>query len=251
MRARRQRGGWLIPAFALVFHAGLAAGWWLHGRAIPGESAIEPRAIELPVPTRGDDAAAPAADAPAPGEAASPPGQTGTSGAVIRGSAAPGAEPGARLLPDPIGELKGRRLRVPVEGARIERMKGSFAERRGGGSRPHEAVDILAPRHTPVQAVEDGTIARLSRSAAGGLMIHQFDPAKRFCYYYAYLQRYAAGLREGQRVAAGDVIGYVGTSGNAPPATPHLHFAIFELTGDRRWWTGTPLDPYAVYSLSD
>jgi peptidoglycan LD-endopeptidase LytH len=249
MRARRQHGGWLIPAFALVFYAGLAAGWWLHGRAIPGP-AIEPRAIDLPVPTRGDAATAPAPLASDPGEAASPPGQAGTSGAATPGSAAAGHERG-RLLPDPIGELKGRRLRVPVEGARIERMKDSFAERRGGGSRAHEAVDILAPRHTPVQAVEDGTIARLSTSAAGGLMIYQFDPAKRFCYYYAHLHRYAVGLHEGQRVAAGDVIGYVGTSGNAPPGTPHLHFAIFELTGDSHWWKGTPLDPYAVYSMSD
>jgi murein DD-endopeptidase MepM/ murein hydrolase activator NlpD len=82
-------------------------------------------------------------------------------------------------------------------------------------------------------------------------MIYQFDRAKRFCYYYAHLDRYAVGLHEGQRVAAGDVIGYVGTSGNAPPGTPHLHFAIFELTGDSHWWKGTPLDPYAVYSMSD
>jgi murein DD-endopeptidase MepM/ murein hydrolase activator NlpD len=245
MRARRQRGGWLIPAFALVFYAGLAAGWWLHGRGIPDERAAEPHAVDLPVPTRGD-AVAPTAGVSDPAEAASRPGQAGTSG-TTPGSLAPGGDRRARLLPDAIAELKGRRLRMPVEGARIEWMKGSFAERRGGGARAHEAADILAPRHRPVQAVEGGTIARLSTSAAGGLMIHQFDPVSRFCYYYPHLDRYAAGLHEGQGVAAGEIIGYVRTSGNAPPGAPHLHFAIFELAPDRRWWKGTPLDPYDVY----
>ena len=109
-------------------------------------------------------------------------------------------------------------------------LKGHFAERRGGGSRGHEAIDILAPRHTPVVAVEDGTIAKLFNSKAGGITVYQFDPTEQFCYYYAHLQRYATGLRDGQKVSKGEVIGYVGTTGNAPPNTPHLHFAIFQLT---------------------
>ncbi len=129
----------------------------------------------------------------------------------------------------------------------MDAMEGGFGERRGGGGRGHEAVDILAPRHTPVHAVEGGRIAKLFFSKAGGTTIYQFDPTERFCYYYAHLDRYADGLREGQEVSAGDVIGYVGTSGNAPPNTPHLHFAIFELTDARRWWEGRPLDPYLVY----
>src|SRR5207253_3174449 len=110
----------------------------------------------------------------------------------------------------------------------------SFDERRDG--RLHEAVDILAPRNTPVQAVEEGMIAKLFYSKAGGNTVYQFDPTQQFCYYYAHLERYAEGLRDGQRVARGDVIGFVGTSGNAPPGTPHLHFAIFELAADHRWW---------------
>ena len=119
------------------------------------------------------------------------------------------------------------------------------------GSRRHEAVDILAPRGTPVRAVEDGTVAKLFLSKAGGITVYQFDASERFTYYYAHLDRYAEGLREGQRVERGDLIGYVGTTGNAPRNTPHLHFAIFELTPQKRWWEGTPVDPYLVFRTSE
>ena len=126
-------------------------------------------------------------------------------------------------------------------------MEGNFAESRSGEPRGHEAVDILALRNTPIRAVEDGKIAKLFLSKAGGNTIYQFDPSERFCYYYAHLDRYADGLRDGQLVAKGEIIGYVGTSGNAPPNTPHLHFAIFELGDDKKWWHGTAIDPYLVY----
>jgi murein DD-endopeptidase MepM/ murein hydrolase activator NlpD len=144
-----------------------------------------------------------------------------------------------------VDELRGRRLQTPVENAGSEDLRSMFGELRGG-SRRHEALDILAPRNTPVIAVEDGTIARLFSSRAGGITIYQFDPTERFVYYYAHLERYADGLREGDRVRRGQVLGYVGTSGNAPKNTPHLHFAIFRLTEEKRWWEGTPIDPYAV-----
>jgi murein DD-endopeptidase MepM/ murein hydrolase activator NlpD len=137
------------------------------------------------------------------------------------------------------------KLRMPLEGVPPEAMKGGFTELRG--SRPHEAADLLAPRNTPVHAVESGTIAKLFVSKAGGLTIYQFDPSAQRCYYYAHLERYADGLREGQSVSLGDVIGYVGTSGNAPPNTPHLHFAVFELNGDKRWWKGRAVDPYPIF----
>jgi murein DD-endopeptidase MepM/ murein hydrolase activator NlpD len=136
-------------------------------------------------------------------------------------------------------------LRVPIDGVEIEALKGGFDEHRG--ARPHEAVDILAPRNTPVLAVERGTIAKLFVSNAGGITVYQFDPSGRLAYYYAHLERYADGLHEGQAVAQGDVIGYVGTSGNAPPGTPHLHFAVFELDDTRRWWKGKAIDPYLVF----
>ncbi|MBA3295645.1 MAG: M23 family metallopeptidase [Acidobacteria bacterium] len=107
-------------------------------------------------------------------------------------------------------------------------------------------MDILAPTGTPVKAVEAGRIARLFFSKAGGITIYQFDPTERFCYYYAHLDRYATGLREGDRVKQGQVVGYVGVSGNAPKNTPHLHFAVFRLNADKKWWEGVPIDPYEI-----
>jgi murein DD-endopeptidase MepM/ murein hydrolase activator NlpD len=141
--------------------------------------------------------------------------------------------------------LKDRDLLIPVEGVKPEQLSRTFTQPRSGG-RAHEAIDILAPMNTPVMAVEDGSVARLFYSQAGGITIYQFDPTERFCYYYAHLSRYAEGLREGQHVSKGQVIGYVGVSGNAPKNTPHLHFAIFQLTDAKRWWEGSPLDPYDV-----
>ena len=104
-------------------------------------------------------------------------------------------------------------------------------------------MDILAPRGTPVVASVSGRIAKLFTSAAGGLTVYQFDPEERHCYYYAHLDSYAPDLTEGQVVERGQIIGFVGTTGNAPPDTPHLHFAIFRLGPDKRWWEGEPLDP--------
>jgi murein DD-endopeptidase MepM/ murein hydrolase activator NlpD len=153
----------------------------------------------------------------------------------------------ASAAPSPVatsGDARRGRLRLPIDGVDVESLKGGFSETRGGG-RPHEAVDILAPRNTPIHAVEGGRIAKLFTSKAGGLTIYQFDPTERWCYYYAHLERYA-GIKEGQTVAQGDVIGYVGTSGNAPANTPHLHFAVFELNADKHWWQGTPIDPYRL-----
>ena len=137
-------------------------------------------------------------------------------------------------------------IRIPIDGEDIESFKHGFTERRGG-DRPHEAVDMLAPRNTPVHAVESGTIAKLFTSKAGGLTIYQFNPSGRLCYYYAHLDHYADGLKDGQAITAGEIIGYVGTTGNAPPGTPHLHFAVFELNADKHWWQGRPLDPYQLF----
>ncbi|MCU1383336.1 MAG: hypothetical protein JWL71_2033 [Acidobacteria bacterium] len=144
------------------------------------------------------------------------------------------------------GDVPHGRLRMPIDGEDIEALKGGFAERRDG-TRPHEAVDMLAPRNTPVHAVENGTIAKLFTSKQGGLTIYQYDPTGRLCYYYAHLERYADGLKDGQAISQGDVIGYVGTTGNAPANTPHLHFAVFELNADQHWWQGRPIDPYQVF----
>jgi murein DD-endopeptidase MepM/ murein hydrolase activator NlpD len=145
-----------------------------------------------------------------------------------------------------IGDVPHGRIRVPIDGEDIESFKNGFSEVRDG-TRPHEAVDMLAPRNTPVHAVENGTIAKLFTSKAGGLTIYQYDPTGHLCYYYAHLERYADGLKDGQAISQGDVIGFVGTSGNAPANTPHLHFAVFELNADKHWWQGKPIDPYVVF----
>jgi murein DD-endopeptidase MepM/ murein hydrolase activator NlpD len=146
---------------------------------------------------------------------------------------------------NPFEDLRQRNLTLPVQGIRKEELRDTFDETRGG-MRRHEAIDVLAPRNTPVLAVEDGKIAKLFVSQAGGITIYQFDPSEQYVYYYAHLERYADGLEQGDNVKRGEVIGYVGTTGNAPRDTPHLHFAIFKMTGEKRWWEGSAIDPYSV-----
>jgi peptidoglycan LD-endopeptidase LytH len=142
-------------------------------------------------------------------------------------------------------DLAARKLLIPVDGIPADKLVRSYHDARSGG-RLHEALDIIAPRNTPVVAVEDGTVAKLFVSKAGGLTVYQFDPSKEYSYYYAHLDRYADGLKEGDRIHRGQVLGFVGTSGNAPKDTPHLHFAVYRLTAEKHWWEGTPIDPFDI-----
>jgi murein DD-endopeptidase MepM/ murein hydrolase activator NlpD len=134
------------------------------------------------------------------------------------------------------------RLMVPVRGVERAAIRDNYSARRG--ARTHNALDIMAPRGTPVLAADDGRVAKIYRHALGGLSIYQYDPAEGFAYYYAHMDAFAAGLREGAVVKRGDVIGYVGTTGNPTPGAPHLHFAIYRLGPDRKWWRGTAVNPY-------
>jgi murein DD-endopeptidase MepM/ murein hydrolase activator NlpD len=143
-----------------------------------------------------------------------------------------------------VQELRSRDLDFPVEGFGRGKMTDTFNEARTG--HVHAAADIMAARNTPVRAVDAGTIARLLKNPSGGITIYQLDPAQRYIYYYAHLERYAEGLREGLAVGRGQVIGYVGTSGNAPENAPHLHFAIFRVVDPKQWWGGAPVNPYLV-----
>jgi murein DD-endopeptidase MepM/ murein hydrolase activator NlpD len=145
---------------------------------------------------------------------------------------------------DPVAMLRSRRLDVPVQGLQRRDLHDTFTDARG--VRVHEALDIMAPRNTPVRATEDGPVAKLFMSEAGGLTLYQFDPTGTFCYYYAHLDRYADGIAEGQMLHRGDILGYVGSTGNAAAEAPHLHFAIFRLTPERQWWKGEPINPYPV-----
>ena len=161
--------------------------------------------------------------------------------------ATPMASLGLTPTPTPavrfFGKLEGRTLDMPVVGAKTMDLRDSFDEARGS-SRRHQAIDILAPRGTPVVAVDEGKIAKLFTSKQGGLTVYQFDRDDSHAFYYAHLDRYANGLAEGTFLRRGDPIGFVGTTGNAPPDTPHLHFAIFELGPEKHWWEGKAINPY-------
>lgn len=135
-------------------------------------------------------------------------------------------------------------LLLPVQGVQARDLRDTFADGRDNNQRGHEAIDIQAPRGTPVLAVDDGPIAKLFVSKPGGITIYQFDGTGQLAYYYAHLDAYAPGLKEGQNIRRGSVIGYVGSSGNANPESPHLHFAIFRLGPERQWWKGEPVNPF-------
>jgi murein DD-endopeptidase MepM/ murein hydrolase activator NlpD len=132
-------------------------------------------------------------------------------------------------------------LTMPISSVKPSSLTDSFHEMRDGHE--HEAVDIQSPRNTPVKAVADGNVAKLFTSKEGGLTVYEFDNTNTYEFYYAHLDHYAPGLKEGSVLHAGDVIGYVGTTGDAPPDTPHLHFAVFKLGPEHQWWRGKAIDP--------
>lgn len=165
--------------------------------------------------------------------------------------------PAASRIPPPIesppapaaARAPDRGLLIPVAGVEARELSDTFSDRRS--QYVHEAIDIMAPRGTPVLAAADGRIVKLFNSVPGGLTIYQFDPAERFSYYYAHLDRYAPGLAEGQAVTRGQVIAFVGSTGNASLKAPHLHFALFELGPEKRWWEGKAINPYPLFEGVD
>lgn len=179
---------------------------------------IEPRAAVAP--SRAASTPAVASDAVVPSVAVPPP-RAGTG------------------VPTPAALL------LPVQGVSAAELTDTYTDARSEG-RSHDAIDIMAAKGTPVLAVADGYVEKLFTSERGGLTIYQFEPSGRYAYYYAHLDRYADGLAEKQQIRRGEVIGYVGATGNASPDAPHLHFAIFQLGPEKRWWKGTPINPYPV-----
>ena len=142
--------------------------------------------------------------------------------------------------------LRGRRLIIPVAGVHAADLLNTFEEARFSGARRHDAIDIPALRGTPVLSVDAGLVARIDTSDRGGLSLYATDPSGGYVYYYAHLDRYHHTVRDGKALQRGDTIGYVGTTGNAPPNTPHLHFAISVLGESRRWWDGAPINPWPL-----
>jgi murein DD-endopeptidase MepM/ murein hydrolase activator NlpD len=136
-------------------------------------------------------------------------------------------------------------LLLPVQGVLPSQLRDTFTDARSEG-RVHDAIDIMADAGTPVLAVADGTVEKLFDSKRGGLTIYQFEPSGHWCYYYAHLQRYADGLAEKQVIKRGEVIGYVGSTGNASAEAPHLHFEVHVLGPEKQWWKGESINPYPL-----
>ena len=136
-------------------------------------------------------------------------------------------------------------LSMPIAGVDPTTLHSNFSEARGGHA--HEALDLMTPRGTPVMAVAEGNVVKLFNSKPGGLTVYQFDNTQKWCFYYAHLDRYAPGLKEGMLLRKGEVLGYAGSTGDASPEAPHLHFAVFELGPEKSWWKGTAIDPLPLF----
>lgn len=188
---------------------GLSAGWWLRRGAAEPTAASSPA---MPLAVMATQAA-----------------EAATARAALPASAAP--------APDG--------LLLPVQGVLPSQLRDTFTDARSEG-RVHDAIDIMADTGTPVLAVADGTVEKLFDSKRGGLTIYQFEPSGRWCYYYAHLQRYADGLAEKQVIKRGEVIGYVGSTGNASAEAPHLHFEVHVLRPEKQWWKGESINPYPL-----
>jgi murein DD-endopeptidase MepM/ murein hydrolase activator NlpD len=138
-------------------------------------------------------------------------------------------------------------LAIPVAGLKASQLVDTFTQARAGGSRVHDAIDIMAPTGTPVIAAAPGTIEKIFFSdGGGGKTLYVRSEDGRWSYYYAHLNDYAPGLKEGQRVGRGTRLGTVGFTGNANPAGPHLHFAINRMAPGEKWYDGTPVNPYPL-----
>jgi murein DD-endopeptidase MepM/ murein hydrolase activator NlpD len=141
-----------------------------------------------------------------------------------------------------VGELS---LIVPVQGVRRDQLIDTFTASRAEG-RVHDAIDIPAPAGTPVLAAADGEVVKLFQSERGGTTIYQLSSDRKLIYYYAHLQVYADGLTEGKFVHQGEVIAYVGDTGNAGAGNYHLHFSISIISDPKRYWEGTNINPYPI-----
>ena len=136
-------------------------------------------------------------------------------------------------------------LLVPVQGIAASQLTDTFTDARSA-NRLHDAIDIMAPAGTPVLAVADGHVEKLFDSKLGGLTIYHFNNDDTLAYYYGHLQRYADGISEKQAIKRGQLLGYVGSTGNASPDGPHLHFAVFALGPEKQWWKGDAINPYPL-----
>ncbi|QGL64563.1 M23 family metallopeptidase [Stenotrophomonas maltophilia] len=208
----------LAQLIVLGLVMGVAAGWWLQRDGEPSDdTGARPLAV--------------AQTSAAADSARAVPVEQATTAIAAPAPAATGDTPFGLLL--------------PVQGITPSQLQDTFTDARSEG-RVHDAIDIMAAAGTPVLAVADGHVEKLFDSERGGLTIYQFEPSGRWCYYYAHLQRYADRLAEKQTIKRGDVIGYVGSTGNANPEAPHLHFEVHVLGPEKQWWKGESINPYPL-----
>jgi murein DD-endopeptidase MepM/ murein hydrolase activator NlpD len=210
---------WAAPGLPDHLHAALGG-----GAAPPGRAA---GLAAAPSDAAGE---APSAGA-APGER--PPADA-PSGAAPPDAAPPAADAGSDAG-----------LLIPVQGVGAASLVDTYEQARGQGRR-HDAIDIAAPRGTPVLASADGAVLKLFRSERGGITLYQLAPDRRTVYYYAHLDRYAPGMAEGRALRRGEVLGYVGDTGDAEPGNYHLHFEVTTTADPARYWGGVPRNPYPL-----
>lgn len=138
--------------------------------------------------------------------------------------------------------LRWRELMVPVQGFSRRQLRDTYSAPRSGG-RAHLALDVMARKGTRVLSADDGTVLRVTENALGGKVVYVVDPHGRFVHYYAHLDKWVYPLREGQSVKRGELLGSVGTTGNAPKDAPHLHYQLMRITDPKRPWEGPPVNP--------
>jgi murein DD-endopeptidase MepM/ murein hydrolase activator NlpD len=231
--------------------------WYLSSkpRSMPVTPITQPDATgELQVPPQDAasataPSAAPTATESTPVPDASPPAQASSSPAVAPSPTVDGAP---HASPSPVvpadaraGGSSGAGLLIPVAGMRPEQLQDTYTQSRSEG-RTHNAIDIMAARNTPVVAAVDGTVIKLFQSERGGITLYQLGTDNRTVYYYAHLERYADGLAENRFMRRGELLGYVGDSGNAGRDNCHLHFSVWTVTDPKRFWDGENINPYPL-----
>jgi len=223
----------VMPLIAVGLVVGIGAGWWLFDTR---GDAVDIAPVD-PATVISDPEMA----------AAGVPGAVAPEAVAVAGAppvtAAPVASPSA--MPPPASVASGSGLLLPVQGIQPSQLQDTFTDARSEG-RVHDAIDIMAAEGTPVLAVADGHVEKLFDSDKGGLTLYQFDPDGVHCYYYAHLQRYADGVTEKKQIKRGEVIGYVGSTGNANKDAPHLHFEVHLLGPEKQWWKGESINPYPL-----
>lgn len=148
-----------------------------------------------------------------------------------------------------MAELESRHIILPVASVSAP-IADSFDDARDDGGRTHHAIDIMAPRGTPILSADDGKVLRMSSNTLGGITMYTTDPDGRLVYYYAHMERYNDAMSAGRSVVKGDTLGFVGTTGNAPPNLPHLHFQVMLMPADGKYWEGEPINPFALLTAA-